>query len=259
MRYYWLKIIEPSDTIRRKSIACGISMMGQRLVHEIYIAVISCLFITSIFLLEAFQHALLFLPYFNTKRFKYNRVAEVLIYYYLHLLFFRPKAIMNSNQKIQLSNRKYYIIGFILFVVALYIARLFYLQIIADEYKVYAQINAFEFLTEYPPRGYIYDRNGKLLVMNEPSYDLMVVPKEAKGCDTMALCEILEISKEEFIKRMIKLSLPPNSPRKQGLFEKQLSVKTYAALQEKMYRFNGFYVQVRSSTKISLSPLLHMP
>ena len=156
---------------------------------------------------------------------------------------------MNRYQKIQLSERKYYIIGFIILVVLLYIIRLFYLQIIADEYKVYAQINAFEFLTEYPPRGYIYDRNGKLLVMNEPSYDLMVVPKEAKGCDTMALCDILQITKEEFIKRMTKLSLPPNSPRKQGIFEKQLSVKTYAALQEKMYRLKGFYVQVRSIRK----------
>ncbi len=156
---------------------------------------------------------------------------------------------MNLNQKIQLSQRKYHIIVAVIMVVVLYIARLFYLQIIADEYKVYAQINAFEFVTEYPPRGYIYDRNGKLLVMNEPSYDLMVVPKDAKECDTTALCEILGISKDEFVKRMIKLSLPPNSPRKQGLFEKQLSIKIYAALQEKMYRFKGFYVQVRSVRK----------
>lgn len=156
---------------------------------------------------------------------------------------------MNRNLKIQLAARKYYIIGSVILIIVLYIARLFYLQIIADEYKVYAQVNAFEFLTEYPPRGYIYDRNGKLLVMNEPSYDLMVVPKNAKGCDTITLCEILEITKDEFIKRMKKLSLPPNSPRKQGIFEKQLSVKTYAALQEKMYRFKGFYVQVRSIRK----------
>ncbi len=156
---------------------------------------------------------------------------------------------MNTNQKIRLAERKYHIIYFIVIIVFLYIIRLFYLQIIADEYKVYAQINAFEFLTEYPPRGYIYDRNGKLLVANELSYDLMVVPKEAKGCDTASLCEILEISKEEYVKRMTKLSLPPNSPRKQGVFEKQLSVKTYAALQEKMYRFKGFFVQVRTIRK----------
>ncbi len=156
---------------------------------------------------------------------------------------------MSTPQKIQLSDRKYYIIGFIILLIIIYCSRLFYLQVVSEEYKLYAQLNAFEFLTEYPPRGYIFDRTGKLLVMNEPSYDLMVVPKDIKNCDTLSLCEILEISKEDFIKRIKKFSSYPNSPRKQSIFEKQISVKIYAALQEKMYRFTGFYVQVRSIRK----------
>lgn len=154
---------------------------------------------------------------------------------------------MNSNPL--LSDRKYIVGGFFILVACIYIARLFYIQIIDDKYKLDAQANAFRYITEYPVRGYIYDRNGKLIVFNEASYDLMVTPKETKGCDTLALCEVLQISKEEYLKRIKKASQAPNSPRKQSIFEKQMSAQTYAALQEKLYRFNGFFVQKRTVRK----------
>jgi len=154
---------------------------------------------------------------------------------------------MTSN--VQLANRKLIIGGFFCLVALLYICRLFYIQIIDDQYKLDAQNNALRRQTEYPVRGYIYDRNGKLLVYNEPSYDLMIIPRETKGCDTMSLCEVLEITKKEYLKRYKKACQAPNSPRKESIFEKQMSAKTYAALQEKLYRYKGFFVQKRTVRK----------
>ncbi len=154
---------------------------------------------------------------------------------------------MKNNS--HLSDRKFIISGFFILIAIIYIVRLFYIQIIDDQYKLDARNNAFRYRTEYPVRGYIFDRKGKLLVFNEPSYDLLVTPKMAKNCDTLALCKILEISKEDFIRRMKKACQAPNSPRKESIFEKQLSNKVYATLQEKLYRFKGFDVQARTVRK----------
>ncbi|HXD93379.1 MAG TPA: peptidoglycan glycosyltransferase, partial [Bacteroidia bacterium] len=90
-----------------------------------------------------------------------------------------------------LENRKFIIGGIFSLIALIYISRLFYLQVIDDKSKLDARHNAFHFLTEFPVRGYIYDRNGKLLVFNDPAYDLMVVPKNVLFCDTQALCKIL--------------------------------------------------------------------
>lgn len=149
----------------------------------------------------------------------------------------------------QLSDRKLIIGGFFVLVVFIYICRLFYIQIIDDRYKLDAQNNALRRITEYPVRGYIFDRNGKLLVYNEPSYDLMIIPRETKGCDTASLCDVLQISKKEYLRRFRKACQAPNSPRKESIFEKQMSARTYAALQEKLYRFKGFFVQKRTVRK----------
>ena len=97
---------------------------------------------------------------------------------------------MNSSS--HLADRKYIVSGFFIVVVIIYISRLFYLQIVDDQYKLDARNNAFRYRTEYPVRGYIYDRNGKLMVYNEQSYDLLVTPKMAKGCDTVALCKVFK-------------------------------------------------------------------
>jgi penicillin-binding protein 2 len=153
------------------------------------------------------------------------------------------------SKSAQLGGRKVVIGGFFCIVVFIYICRLFYLQVMDDRYVIDAQNNAFRRETEYPVRGFIFDRNGKLLVYNEPSYDLMVIPREAKGCDTASLCEVLQITSKEFLKRIRKASQAPNSPRKESIFEKQMSAKTTAALQEKLYRFKGFFVQKRAVRK----------
>ncbi|NBQ48657.1 MAG: penicillin-binding protein 2, partial [Sphingobacteriia bacterium] len=148
-----------------------------------------------------------------------------------------------------LADRKLIIGGFFTLVMLIYICRLFYIQLIDDQYKLDAQNNALRRITEYPVRGYIYDRNGKLLVFNEPSYDLMIIPRETKGCDTVSLCEVLQMTRVEYLKRYKKACQAPNSPRRESIFEKQMSARTYAALQEKLYRFKGFFVQKRTVRK----------
>ena len=163
---------------------------------------------------------------------------------------------MNNNS--HLADRKYIVSGFFIVVAIVYICRLFYIQIVDDQYKLDARNNAFRNRTEYPLRGYIYDRNGKLLVQNVLSYDLLVTPKLVKDCDTMVLCQVLEITKADFLKKMKKACQAPNSPRKESIFEKQLSNKVYAALQEKLYRFKGFDVQSRTVRKYPRSVAAHL-
>jgi penicillin-binding protein 2 len=142
-----------------------------------------------------------------------------------------------------LVDRRYLISAVIILIGLIYMSRLFYIQIIDDKYELSAKLNAFRKQTEFPPRGYIYDRKGNLLVTNDPAYDLMVVPKEMKDVDTLALCKILGIDSAGFRKRILRAK---QTPRKESYFEKQISSETYAALTEKMYRFRGFHIQKRT-------------
>ncbi len=158
----------------------------------------------------------------------------------------------------QLSDRKFIIIGVFILVGLAYISRLFYIQVVDDSYKLDARNQAFRYTTEFPIRGYIYDRNNKLLVYNEAAYDLMVLPKNVKNIDTLDLCGLLGITKEQFLKKMKKAVQAPNSPRKESVFEKQLSPKDYASLQEVLYRFPGFFVQSRTLRKYPRKIAAHM-
>lgn len=158
----------------------------------------------------------------------------------------------------QLGDRKYIIIGVFILVGLMYISRLFYIQVVDDTYKLDARNQAFRYTTEFPIRGYIYDRNNKLLVYNEAAYDLMVLPKNVKNIDTLDFCSLLGITKEQFLKKMKKAVQAPNSPRKESIFEKQLSPKDYASLQEVLYRFPGFWVQSRTLRKYPKKIAAHM-
>ena len=89
-----------------------------------------------------------------------------------------------------------------LLVCIIYIIRLFTLQILNSDYKTFADTNAFLKKTIYPSRGLIYDRNGELLVYNQPAYDLMMVMREVKEFDTLNLCNTLNITKDQFDKRI---------------------------------------------------------
>src|SRR6476660_10493416 len=103
------------------------------------------------------------------------------------------------------------IIGSILLVL-----RLFYLQIVDDTFKLKSENNAIKIIYDYPERGYIYDRNGKLLVANQPSYDIMVTPKDVKAIDTTEFCELLHIAREDFDKMIAKAKV--YSPRLPSVF-----------------------------------------
>lgn len=140
--------------------------------------------------------------------------------------------------------RKYVVQGIFIIAAFLLACRLFYLQIIDDSYILSANNNVLRKVVIYPARGVILDRNGKILVQNEPVYDLMVTPREVKPFDTLALCELIGIDKEGFDKRYQKAV--NFSPYRASIFEKQLSAQTYARLQEKLFQFRGFYVQNRT-------------
>ena len=150
-----------------------------------------------------------------------------------------------------LGNRRYVIAGVAILIVVTYILRLFMLQITSDDYKKSADSNAFLKKIDYPARGGIYDRTGKLLVFNQPAYDIMVVMNEAKDrLDTTDLCRTLNITKDEFDKRMATIKdrnkNPGYSRFTQQLFLSQLSEEDFSMFQEKMFRFPGFYIQRRS-------------
>ncbi len=125
-----------------------------------------------------------------------------------------------------------------------FVARLFYLQIYNTSFASLSEDNAIKVIYDYPQRGAIYDRNGRLLVTNQPSYDVMVIPRELKPFDTLEFCSILNISKDKLIKSLRKARV--YSPRVPSIIVPQLTKDEYAYLQEKMRKFEGFYIQKRS-------------
>ncbi|MDR2557030.1 MAG: penicillin-binding protein 2 [Bacteroidales bacterium] len=129
--------------------------------------------------------------------------------------------------------------------VALYWLRLFYIQIIDDKYNLYASNNAFRYKIQYPGRGLMYDRNGELLVYNEPIYDLMVVPMQVDSAMKWdLLSKILQLSSEECKNRLKQAK--KFSRYAPSIFEKQISKEMYGQLQEYLSYFNGFYIQSRT-------------
>ncbi|HLA56919.1 MAG TPA: penicillin-binding protein 2 [Flavobacterium sp.] len=127
---------------------------------------------------------------------------------------------------------------------ALLLLRLFYLQVVDDSLKLKSDNNAIKIKYDYPERGYIYDRKGKLLVANQPSYDIMVTPRQLKNIDTLEFCQLLNITKEDYIKRLEKAKV--YSPILRSVFLPQLNKMEYAAFQEKIRKFPGFEIQKRS-------------
>ncbi len=154
------------------------------------------------------------------------------------------------------TDRRFVVIGIIVGIAAIFLLRLFYVQVLNDKYTLSANNNVLRYMTEFPARGLILDRKGKLLVYNEAAYDLMVVPKEIKDLDTNDLCKILGIPKDEFIKRLIKIK--KYSKYKPSVFERQISAATYGILQEKLYKMEGFFVQSRTLRKYPIPTAAHV-
>ncbi|ATV32590.1 penicillin-binding protein 2 [Prevotella intermedia] len=149
------------------------------------------------------------------------------------------------------EKRRLVLSGVAVTIITVYLIRLFALQIASDDYRKRADSNAFLKKIEFPSRGIITDRKGKLLVYNQPAYDIMVVMNEEKGrLDTLEFCKALNITKEFFIQRMADIKDRTKNPGysrfTQQLFISQLSDKEFSSFQEKLYRFPGFYIQKRS-------------
>lgn len=140
--------------------------------------------------------------------------------------------------------RKVLLPSLIIIATSLLVMRIFYLQIVDDTLKLKSENNAIKKKYEYPERGYMYDRKGKLLVANQASYDIMVIPREVKNTDTLEFCQLLNITKEDFIKKIEKATV--YSPRLPSVFLSQLNKSEFAAFQEKIRKYEGFYFQKRS-------------
>jgi len=154
------------------------------------------------------------------------------------------------NIKHQFDSRRYYIAGASIVFALIFIARLFFLQVIDSDYKSFADNNAFLKKTIFPSRGLLYDRNGKLLVYNQPTYDIMVILREVQTFDTLDFCRTIHISKKRFIERIEEIKNRKKNPGYSSytpqVFLNQLSMQEYGALQEKLYRFPGFFIQNRT-------------
>ena len=161
----------------------------------------------------------------------------------------------------KLEKRKYVIAGAAALIVLIYLIRLFDLQILTDEYKKYADNNAFLNKVQYPSRGAIYDRNGKLLVFNQPAYDITFVPREVTVLDTADFCRTLNISQEQFDRLMANVKdrrkNPGYSRYTQQVFMTQLSAEECGVFQEKLYKFPGFSIQRRTIRQYSYNAAGH--
>ena len=148
-----------------------------------------------------------------------------------------------------LAKRQYVIGGFIVIIAIIYVLRLFNLQVMEAKYKDFADSNAFLRKAVYPSRGIIYDRDGRLVVYNQPAYDVMVIPRDIKEFDTIDFCQAVNITPEDLVKRMEdmrdKRRNPGWSPYSPQKLLTHLSAEEYGRLQEKLYRFPGFYIQKR--------------
>jgi len=143
-----------------------------------------------------------------------------------------------------LSDRKFVIVIIIISVGLIFLLRLFFLQVVDDEWKIMAANASERVITEYPARGLIYDRNGELMVANTAVYDLMVVPRDMKHIDTLAFCELLGIDTVEFNAKIS--SAKKYSRYKPSTFAKQIPSSQYVEIAENLYRFPGFFGQPRT-------------
>lgn len=160
-----------------------------------------------------------------------------------------------SSTKYELSRRKYLIISSLVVIFFLFTIRLFFLQVADNEYKEKAENNAFLRKTLYPARGVIYDRKERLLVYNQPAYDVMMIMREVEPFDTLDFCKTLGITKEVFDQRILDIKdkrlNPGYSSYVPQIFMTQLSTYDYGVLQEKLYKFPGFYIQNRTIREYS--------
>jgi len=153
--------------------------------------------------------------------------------------------------------RSFVIRVILILVVLTFALRLFYIQVLEEDYKVAAEDNVVQKTIQYPFRGLVYDSNDSLVVYNSPVYDLMVVPKEAEIRDTTHFCQLLEITEEELIERLEKAE--SYSSILASKFLEQISDSLFAKIQDRLINYPGFYVlprTVRSYNTESMANIL---
>lgn len=158
--------------------------------------------------------------------------------------------------------RKFVLAGIALVIVLCYIIRLAFLQLSNEEYKTRADNNAFFNNVIFPARGVIYDRNGELLVFNQPAYDIMVIMRELKNLDTLDFCQTIGITRKQFDERMAAIKdtnkNPGYSTYTQQLFMPQITAEEYGVFQEKLFRFHGFYIRERTIRRYATDNCAHI-
>ncbi|MBO7458255.1 MAG: penicillin-binding protein 2 [Paludibacteraceae bacterium] len=163
----------------------------------------------------------------------------------------------------QYYKHRYVISGIAIVVVLVYIIRLFYLQVIDQSTKDQADNNALVKQTIYPSRGLIYDRNGVLLVFNQPIYEItMTMRLMGPEWDTAAFCNCLQITRAEFDERISEIKdrkknrgYSKDTP--QG-FMGQLKKEDIANLQESLFRFPGIQIQKRTLRDYTYNAAAHV-
>lgn len=162
----------------------------------------------------------------------------------------------------QLETRKFVIGGIALCIVVTYIVRLAFLQLASNNFKDKSDSNAFLNNVIFPSRGVIYDRNGELLVYNQPAYDIMVVMREVEGLDTLDFCKALGITRKTFDEKMETIKdrnkNPGYSSYTQQLFMTQIPAEEFSVFQEKLFHFRGFSIRERSIRRYACENAAHV-
>ncbi|MBR4492657.1 MAG: penicillin-binding protein 2, partial [Bacteroidales bacterium] len=155
------------------------------------------------------------------------------------------------------TNRKWIILLLFGIVIAVYLLRLFQLQLLDEQWDIKARKNALRYVDDFPPRGLIYDRNGQLLVNNTISYDLMVIPRLAKmePPQQTEICRILGISDSDYNARMEKAR--KYSTYAASIFMRQLTEEQHNYMEERMYQYTGFYMQARTTRNYQTHAAAH--
>jgi len=153
------------------------------------------------------------------------------------------------------SKRKFVIIAIFVTVGLIFISSLFRLQVLDSEYKKYATSNVLREIIQYPARGLIYDRNGKLLVYNKTAYDLLITPRDVVKFDTILFCNLLNISQEDVVEGI--QTAKSYSRYKPSILIKQISPERFAVLKEQLYKFKGFHTQSRTLREYSSTAAAH--
>jgi len=141
------------------------------------------------------------------------------------------------------KSRHKVIVGIFLLISIIFITKLFYIQVVNDNYKFSANNNVLRYEVQQAVRGLIYDRGSNLIVANVPAYDLMIVPRELKGktMDTLTFCNLTDINKKMFVAKYKKAV--EYSRYKESVFIKHISLENSSTLSEKLFQFPGFYLR----------------